>query len=71
MFGEALESTGPAAVVLLARRDRVEDGLVQGEPRLAAEIGEGHGHQRRGAGITRRVVRDVGQDEPLRRGDLE
>src|SRR4029077_1197221 len=64
------ESAGPATPMIVALRDRLEAGLVQGEPGFAVVIGKGHRHERLGTGITRSVVCDVGQDKPFGRNEL-
>src|SRR5437762_14190392 len=46
VFGEAVQAAGPAALMRIARGDRLEHGLVQGELRLRAVLGEAHRQQR-------------------------
>jgi len=65
MFGEAVERLCPATPVVIALSGRLEFGLVQGKPGLAAEIGKSDADERLATGAARSVVRNVGQDEPL------
>jgi hypothetical protein len=51
--------------MIIAHHYRWERGLLQSEAGPAAEIGEGHRHQRLRAGIPRGIVRDISQDEAL------
>src|SRR5439155_24135498 len=65
VFGEAVQAAGPAALMRIARGDRLEDGLVQGELRLRAVLGEAHRQHRFVAGLALRVLPGPGEHEPL------
>src|ERR1700676_3390990 len=57
VFAEAIERGAPSAVVHIARGDRFEDRVVQGELGLAANILEQQRHRRFGA---RRISLRIG-----------
>ena len=54
----------------IACPDRFELGLPEGHQRFCAPIGEGYGHERFVAGNALRVIRYVGEHEPLRFHDF-
>src|SRR5437016_9580569 len=69
--GEALHAAGPAALMRVARAFRLEQRLMEREPRLAAPgIGERHRYERLVAEIAGGVFPGKGEDEALRRHDL-
>src|SRR5947207_3136238 len=69
--GEALQAAGPAALMRVARAFRLEQRLMEREPRLAAPgIGERHRYERLVAEIAGGVFPGKGEDEALRRHDL-
>src|SRR5207247_10908810 len=68
--GEAIQGFGPATHMLVADRDRLEDGLMHGELRLLTEFGEGHRHQRFVPGLACCIFKGIGEDESLRLHDL-
>ena len=56
--------------MLVADRDRLEDGVMHAEFRLSAVFGEGYRHQRFVAGRAPHILPGIGEDEPLRLHDL-
>src|SRR5437763_6031126 len=69
--GEALQAACPARLMRVARAFRLEQRLMEREPRLAAPgIGERHRHERLVAEIAGGVFPGKGEDEALRRHDL-
>src|SRR5881296_3697273 len=70
VFGETVEAARPAALMRVARRHRLEDGLTHGEPRLSTVLGEGYRHQRFVAGLALRILPGPREDEPHRLHDL-
>src|SRR5713101_6764757 len=71
IFGKTLQRAGPSAVMRIARRDRLEKNLMQGQFGLSAEIFEGYRQQRFRLGrATFRIRPDIGANKSLRLDDL-
>src|ERR1700730_16446469 len=66
ILGEALQGACPAALVLVAARNSLEDRLIQGELRLIPAFGEGHRHQGLVAGFALRIFPGKSKYEALR-----
>src|SRR5215470_13047760 len=71
VFCEAIQRAGPTTPVRIARRDRLEDALVQGQLRLPLVLLEGHRQQRFGtSGLACRICPVPVEDESFRLDDL-
>src|ERR1700726_4257821 len=71
VFAEAIERAVPSAVVRIARGGRLEDGVVQGEPGLAADILKQQRQRRFGARrISLRISPAPDHHQPLGRHDF-
>src|SRR5438132_10095100 len=65
-LGEALKGAGPAALVLVAACDALEDRLMQRELGLLAAFGKGHHHQGLVTGFSVGILPGKRKDQALR-----